>query len=266
VALDAQANPTQKMITAPKHKDPTVRHHYKWDAWNRLVAVWMDDGDNQREITGEDPQDIHIATYRYDGQNRRIRKLLGTNPAAPNPAYDYYYNASWQIVEVRKGGSAGNSGDTIRGNSGDTIRFFLLTGFSAASRFGAWHGSHGKIVLCPQISRAGACASASGQVEERFHAHYDQTCHIKYIRVCVHCVRCLIGCTCDSHGPARISESALGRLGGCCSSMYVRLVRGRMRGVDNIYRATSAKLMIKQWKVGRRRDARLGRPRPVASP
>ena len=66
------------------------------------MAVWQDDGDGTKEITGEDPQDILIATYRYDGLNRRIRKLLGTNPAAPNPAYDYYYNESWQLVEVRK--------------------------------------------------------------------------------------------------------------------------------------------------------------------
>jgi RHS repeat-associated protein len=84
---------------------PGSEHHrcwYIWDAWNRLVAVWVDDGDGTMEITGEDPQDILIATYRYDGLNRRIRKLLGTNPAAPNTAYDYYYNESWQIVEVRK--------------------------------------------------------------------------------------------------------------------------------------------------------------------
>jgi RHS repeat-associated protein len=45
-----------------------------------------------------------IATYSYDGRNRRIRKVL----AVPDPdvTYDYYYNERWQVLEVRKGGSA----------------------------------------------------------------------------------------------------------------------------------------------------------------
>jgi hypothetical protein len=27
------------MISGPSPLDPTVRHHYKWDAWDRLVEV-----------------------------------------------------------------------------------------------------------------------------------------------------------------------------------------------------------------------------------
>jgi len=89
---DARGN----MLSGPVPGDEDARQHYTWDAWNRLVAVYADD-------SGE-PGDL-VATYRYDGQNHRIRKLLGTNPEDPDTAYDYYYNESWQIVETRKDGS-----------------------------------------------------------------------------------------------------------------------------------------------------------------
>jgi len=61
----------------------------------------------------DDPGATGVVTYSYDpasperlrragGFNRRIRKVL----AVPNPdiTYDYYYNESWQVLEVRKGG------------------------------------------------------------------------------------------------------------------------------------------------------------------
>jgi len=94
------------MTAGPKPGTEGTRHWYIWDGWNRLVAVWQDDGDGTKEITGEDPDDTLVATYRYDGQNRRIRKLLGTDPDDPDTAYDYYYNETWQMLEVRKDGSA----------------------------------------------------------------------------------------------------------------------------------------------------------------
>jgi hypothetical protein len=37
---------------------------------------------------------------RYDGLNRRISKTAGTD------TLDYYYNENWQVLEVRKNGSA----------------------------------------------------------------------------------------------------------------------------------------------------------------
>ena len=68
---------------------------YVYDAWNRLAKVYRDDNEND-EI--DDPSEL-VATYRYDGQNRRIRKVL----AVPDPdiTYDYYYNERWQVLEVR---------------------------------------------------------------------------------------------------------------------------------------------------------------------
>ena len=80
------------MLSGPKPDDPTVRQHYKWDAWNRMVAVYADDDQNPGN-----PGDL-VATHRYDGLNRRIQKTVEGDP---DVTYDYYYNESWQIVEVR---------------------------------------------------------------------------------------------------------------------------------------------------------------------
>jgi RHS repeat-associated protein len=59
----------------------------------------MDDGDNQKEITGEDPDDILMAEYRYDALHRRIAKLV---PNGENwDRTDYYYTPAGQVAEER---------------------------------------------------------------------------------------------------------------------------------------------------------------------
>jgi len=58
-----------------------------YDAWNRLVRY---------QYSGEDDQ----ADYEYDGLNRRLRKSFD------GWYHDYYYNISWQLLEVRKDGAA----------------------------------------------------------------------------------------------------------------------------------------------------------------
>ena len=42
--------------------------------------------------------------HAHDAAGRRIRKLLGTNPAAPTLALDYYHNTGGQIIEAHKDG------------------------------------------------------------------------------------------------------------------------------------------------------------------
>ncbi len=44
-----------------------------------------------------------VVTYSYDGRHRRIRKTV---EGETDIDYDYYYNTSWQVVEVRKEGAA----------------------------------------------------------------------------------------------------------------------------------------------------------------
>ena len=90
---DARGN----MLSGPVPGAETTRQHYKWDAWNRMVAVYADDEGEAGDL---------IATYRYDGSRRRIAKLLGPDPENPDSTYDFYYNRAWQILEVRKDGIA----------------------------------------------------------------------------------------------------------------------------------------------------------------
>jgi len=82
------------MTQGPRPGNETTRQHYVWDAWNRLVAVYADDGGS--------PGDL-IVTYAYDGLHRRIRKVVEGDP---DVTYDYYYNESWQVVEVRQDSDA----------------------------------------------------------------------------------------------------------------------------------------------------------------
>jgi RHS repeat-associated protein len=63
-------------------------HTYRYDAWNRLTAVYSD-----LAMT------TTVATYKYDGRNYRIAKTVG------NDTFDYYYNTNWQVLEERKNGS-----------------------------------------------------------------------------------------------------------------------------------------------------------------
>ena len=85
---------------AGSFSDGAMRLHYVWDAWNRLVEVWEDDGDGTLETTGTPPDDTQLASYSYDGLKRRIRKVDKTGES--DVTYDYYYNGDWQVLEVRK--------------------------------------------------------------------------------------------------------------------------------------------------------------------
>ena len=81
------------IIYGPKSGDETTGLHYVYDAWNRQVAVYEDDGDSTFEPSTDDAL---IAEHEYDGQKRRIEKVLDDS------ATDYFYNAQWQLVEERQ--------------------------------------------------------------------------------------------------------------------------------------------------------------------
>jgi RHS repeat-associated protein len=74
-AYDAAGN----MTTIPSGLDPTVALSGTYDAWNRLVSV------SNGSAT--------IATYAYDGLNRRVTKTVGTN------VRDCYFSTQWQALE-----------------------------------------------------------------------------------------------------------------------------------------------------------------------
>ncbi len=84
---DARGNTTKVPVPGDE-----VNHYYTltYDAWNRLVKVQDDQG-----------TPVTIAEYRYDGLNRRIRKY--TDKVVNDwTVQEFYYNAGWQMLEVRK--------------------------------------------------------------------------------------------------------------------------------------------------------------------
>jgi len=93
-AYDANGN----MTLAPRPGDESTEDEgllFTYDAWNRPVKVYKDDG-NTRAVY--DVGDALVAEYQYDGLNRRIVKLL-PNGADDWDRTDYYYNTSWQVIE-----------------------------------------------------------------------------------------------------------------------------------------------------------------------
>ncbi len=51
-----------------------------------------------KDDNGGQPGNL-IATYEFDGVNRRIQKVV---EGSPDVTYDYYFNTNWQMLEVRK--------------------------------------------------------------------------------------------------------------------------------------------------------------------
>ena len=79
------------MISGPNPDSPGTRQHYVYDAWNRLVGVYDDDG------TGDPDLASPLATFEYDGRNYRIRTTAGGVVEA------FFYNENQQLLEERQG-------------------------------------------------------------------------------------------------------------------------------------------------------------------
>ena len=79
------------LIFAPKSGDETTGLHFVRDAWNRLTAVYEDDGDGVYEPSTDDAL---VAQHEFDGQNRRIEKTF-----ADDTRVEYFYNQQWQLLE-----------------------------------------------------------------------------------------------------------------------------------------------------------------------
>jgi RHS repeat-associated protein len=77
VAEDAAGN----MTKVPKPGNWSAAYDLNYDAWNRVVEV-KDSGST-------------VATYRYDGLNRRVTKTVGSDTR------HFYYTDKWQIIEER---------------------------------------------------------------------------------------------------------------------------------------------------------------------
>ena len=85
-------------VFGPKPNDDANAMHFRYDAWNRLSTIHLDDGDTSGTL---DANDTLLATYRYDGLNRRVMKV--THADANTTGQYMYHNESWQVVEIRRG-------------------------------------------------------------------------------------------------------------------------------------------------------------------
>jgi RHS repeat-associated protein len=75
------------MTTIPVPAAPTSGYTATYDAWNRLVSL----------ANGT----ATVATYAYDGRNRRIIKGIYVSGSLDHNEHAYF-NEAWQILEVRK--------------------------------------------------------------------------------------------------------------------------------------------------------------------
>ena len=73
------------MTTMPDPSGPTAGRTCTYDAWNRLVKV---SGDANTRTQ-----------YYYDGRHRLIHRAVTTDNGSNWAVDDYYYNASWQMLE-----------------------------------------------------------------------------------------------------------------------------------------------------------------------
>jgi RHS repeat-associated protein len=75
-------NANGNLTVAPRPLSLGNSFDLKYDAWNRLIEV---------KLTGSSV----VATYRYDGANRRVSQDDGTN------VRHHYYSDQWQVLEER---------------------------------------------------------------------------------------------------------------------------------------------------------------------
>jgi hypothetical protein len=75
------------MVSGPKAGAEATRLWFVYDAWNRQVAAKADSSGSPGAT---------IATYKYDGLNRRITRDDGTH------TYDSYFDEGWQELERRQ--------------------------------------------------------------------------------------------------------------------------------------------------------------------
>jgi len=130
IGQDAAGNVTK----APKPTSWGAANILVYDAWNRLVKV--KDGSST------------VATYAYDGQNRRVNKATGS-------MRHYYYTQAWQIIEERLNTATTADRQNVWGQVGLDN---LILRDRGAERF----------YLTSDVFNATAIVNISGSVQERY--------------------------------------------------------------------------------------------------
>ena len=87
---DAQGLQKQGPKPGSESDQDGTEHRYTYDAWNRLVKT------EKRDYSGGTPGSwSDVATYQYDGLNRRMKKV------ASGETRNFYYSSQWQVLEER---------------------------------------------------------------------------------------------------------------------------------------------------------------------
>ena len=98
------------MRTVPRPTVPSASFACRYDAWNRLVQVFVDADSSGTFNTG----DVEVARYEYDGTNRRAKAHVDSqapgNPDGIDAWRHFYYTSDWQVLETRRTTSAENDG------------------------------------------------------------------------------------------------------------------------------------------------------------
>ena len=100
VALAPLYDQAGNNVRGPRPADPNANNaaHFRYDAWNRMAKVYLDDGDTAGTL---DPNDQLLEACQYDGLMRRTarvtREAVGATPVWRRT--DYYHNENWQVVE-----------------------------------------------------------------------------------------------------------------------------------------------------------------------
>ena len=71
-------------------------YRYEYDAWNRLASVTR----TYPDANGALQTGSTIATMKYDGLNRRTRKMVA-NSGDLDCTYQYLYDRQWRLLETR---------------------------------------------------------------------------------------------------------------------------------------------------------------------
>ncbi|WP_428307945.1 RHS repeat domain-containing protein [Lacipirellula sp.] len=92
---DPQYDHAGNMVAIPRPDDLEDVYRATWDAWGRLVEL-----EEEYSLSSFRP----IASYQYDGLNRRSVKVTYTS-GTPVEARRYYFSDAWQVLEERVGSS-----------------------------------------------------------------------------------------------------------------------------------------------------------------
>lgn len=126
---------------APQPSSWLAALSFVYDAWNRLVSV-------SNAPSGSSGSGTLIATYRYDGMDRRVSNAQATTR-------HYYYTEQWQLVEERVGAGTTADKQFVWG-----LRYpdDLVTRDAGATRYYALH----------DYFNCTAVTDTSGAVQERY--------------------------------------------------------------------------------------------------